>query len=302
MSLCRICGDIIYNEWNSLCPACVRDREREERHRIELERQERQRQWQLEQEEERKRESDAFWDGLSHGDSWGYNMDDDAADYYFNLEEDGGLSWSCEPKGYYGIKELPRKYIINGFLRRMNEIKPKGATYQYMIDNAYYAGSNGLIESFYIPHETNGVEFRLNLYPNVLIDLDDNGSLTWTRDEIFKDKKLMKAFDKGLHEYMMHNEDFFKNQVIENRKQIEAERKEEVRQARSNAIAKFFTLSYLIITSLMLGYWVAILCNAVVALIIWNNKDEHEHPLTYVLLAYTLFYAMYAPFIYWITS
>jgi hypothetical protein len=235
MYICRECS--ANTDQYGLCPDCTRlqkaeDRARQDRQEEAEYRRRQARQDRQEEAEYRHRQDElnrALDAAVRYGDSWGYNIDKDIADYKFVLNEDGSLSWDCRPKGAYGEDEVVRKIIRGGFFRRMSEsIKqmPPDA-YQHLMQNARNAGAQGLLQSFYISFEYKGFTFHRHLNPGVSFNLDHNGMLTYTRHEIFSDKKLMREYDEGVTEYIQRNKEKHVNEILRSREaQQQAERKD----------------------------------------------------------------------------
>lgn len=297
MNLCNKCGDVIYREYDLYCPACNR---------------------QIDQERARVRNN-----GLTYGNLWGFNLvhdqDENVGTCHFYLHEDGSLSYDCEPnRGWVRIDHKIGELIKKGFFERMETKNIEGAAYQYMLDNAYYAGSNGFMGEFYISHKTDDITFKLEVNPGVELSIDNDGSISWTRKQIFKDKALMDAYDRGMWEYIENNKEEVIKKIHDDQETLikEQERQrawEQEQQARDEErakeniqynIATFFTASYIIISSLLLGMIgaMAVLGSFFVAVMIWNSKDDHEHPLTFVLVSYTLFYAFLVSILLWLFS
>lgn len=285
--LCPRCGDIIYKNFVFLCPACVRIERLYEDQKYEE--YERQRKEQIREEK--------YWakNAAMFAKDCGYQMDENVADYHLILNEDGSLNWNCTVKDRCANYPDLVGLIKEGFFKRLKEAKPVGAQFKYILDSAYWAGQNGLFDSFYIPHETKGLTFYLNLEPEVEFDLDSDGNLTWIRNEIFDDADLMTAYDQGVQEYIENNTEALKNQVLENREHAareKAQRKTWEAQETNYAWAKFGVLLYIALTIMILvitGYslFATLLC-AGSAVFLWLDKDGHDHPLLYVTIVYTL--------------
>lgn len=232
MQNCRTCGDYTIN-YNLYCPACIRNEKVAHDN------------WRSSQ--------------IPHCYRYGYNIDTGAANYYFNLREDGSLTWSCSPYGSYAESPL-NGLICDGFLAKMREYNFTGATFQYMLDSAYNAGTNPELHSgFHIPHVSNGFTFILNISnPNISFYYNEDGNITFRRAAIFSDKQLMAKFDAGVYAYIAANNNKVKDTILKNERDQElrafaqqAYEAEQQKQGVQYNLQTAVLLPYFLITSII---------------------------------------------------
>jgi len=308
MSSCYECGGYV-DGYETTCPDCVRlkkaerrAREREEDNRLQREsefrQQQRQREWELEEQNRQYEVNRLLSAAAIHGDSWGYSIDRDVADYDFMLSEDGQLSWNCRPKAIFAADLVANKLIRNGFFRRMNESigkNPPGVV-THISQCAYNAGAEGLISDFYIPYEHKGFTFRLDLSPRVQFDLDENNTLVWKRVEIFKNKELMLQYDKGLSQYANSQEALLTSRIIEVRKQEEAQKDIERREARKHELLGNTLIFYMFFSCLLLPWYLTGVffhpyywgTSVVLTAFLFRGAASKESPKASVFTKYTL--------------
>jgi hypothetical protein len=308
MGSCYECGG--YVDGYGTCPDCVRiekaerrAREREEDDRrqreSEFRQQQRQREWELEEQNRQYEVNRLLSAAAIHGESWGYSIDTDVADYDFMLSEDGQLSWNCRPKGVFAQDLVASKLIKNGFLRRMRETigkNPPPGVVKHISQLAYNAGATGLISDFHIPYEHKGFRFRLDLSPRVQFDLDENNSLVWKRVNIFQNKEIMLQYDKGLSQYANSQAELLTSRIIEARKQEEAQKDIERKEARKHDLLGNTLVFYMFFSCFLLPwylteaffhpyYWGT---SVVLTAFFFRSAANKESPKTSVFIRYTL--------------
>ncbi|MFT5211878.1 MAG: hypothetical protein ACI9CE_003619 [Flavobacterium sp.] len=135
---------------------------------------------------------------------WGYNIDFDVATYSYALNENGSLTYSCNPN--YGYDSRIRDLIIQGFLARLKEVGMVDATSQYMLDMAYNAGADGNChDSFSIRHETKEFLFFFTAYPKVHFVFNDAREVTFMAYLPFQDAAMKQAYGRGCRDYIKLN-------------------------------------------------------------------------------------------------
>lgn len=218
----------------------------------------------------------------------GYDMDSSVANYYTDLDEDGGLRWRCRPHSGYEEEPL-RSLVCNGYFARMDASGFSGATYQYMLDSAYNAGSDPKCHTgFHIPHTSNGFDFKLNVnHPNITFGFHEDGSdtITFRRSNIFSDKQLMDKFDAGVFSYIAANKEHLRARILREAKQendqaIEHQRLSSQYTAQSIFLFFYFLITSIIAISMFGGGFIGNIFSGVLCLTSSiHNFQEREHPI-----------------------
>lgn len=261
------------------CHYCIRMfqerdlREREEQRRIDYEEDRREREQKLAYANSR----------MLYAEDYGYNFDTNAANYYFILNEDGSISWRCRPKDIYSEYEELGNLVKKGFLKRMSQYKFVGASFDYMMEQAYLVGANGYgsedeNDSFDIVYENNGFTFYLSCNPCIEFIIENNKIVNFNRVPIFDDKRLMDNYDKGMWEYINNNMDSLVPQALSIKEEKRIVRQKEEKQNSRRAFLTFFSFS--IISAIVLYLWGSehiifpISICAIAALYEWHNHNK----------------------------
>ena len=217
---------------------------------------------------------------------YGYNIDVDVADYYFDLNEDGSLNWRCGPTGAYN-DEPYRTWVCDGFFAKMLEMGHNGATSKYMLDNAYNAGSDiNCHNGFYIPHISKGFRFILNVKnANISFYYNEDGNITFRRNSIFSDKRLMDKFDAGVYAYIAANNkkvrDIIQEQKQEQTQREIAQRKYEMQYNLQTAfLIPYFLITSIIAVSMFGGGIIGLVFSSVYCITSSiANFNDRDHPI-----------------------
>jgi len=213
-------------------------------------------------------------------------MDTGAANYYFQLKEDGSLSWSCSPYGSYAESPL-NDLVCNGFFEKMREYSFSGATFQYMLDSAYNAGSNPKLHNgFNIPHVSNGFTFRFDASnPNVSFHINENGQVAFRRNNVFSDKRIMDKFDAGVWAYIAANSENIKtrihqNEIAQQEYEIDQQKRSGQYNLQTAVLLPYFLITSIIAVSMFGGGKIGLVFSTVFCITsAVANLSERNHPI-----------------------